>query len=103
MVGPGKGRFRALKRLASPVYHKKSICNIIDMIDIMANENHRTTRGFDSLDKTEHLLRFGQRQGGGRFVEDDHLGLVIQGAGDGDTLAFTARQVADNRFRAEYL
>ena len=45
------------------------------------------------LEALEHLELGARVEGGGRLVEDQHLGLAHIGAGDGDLLPFAARQL----------
>ena len=53
--------------------------------------------------EAEDLLGLGQRQRGRRLVEDDEVGIVVDGARDGDALPLAARQLADDRIRREDL
>lgn len=43
--------------------------------------------------KWKYFGGFGQRKRGGRFVEDDEIGLVVDGAGDRHALALAALRV----------
>ena len=53
--------------------------------------------------EVEDLGGLGQRQRRRRLVEDDQVGLLVDGAGDRDALPFAAGKLADDRVRREHL
>jgi hypothetical protein len=75
-----------LKRHASPVEHHKALGDAEDVVDVMADEEDRAPALAHGPDEAEDLLRLGQREGGGGLVQNDEVGVVVDGAGDGDAL-----------------
>ena len=69
----------------------------------MADEEDRAAAGPHLAHEMEDLRRLGQRQRRRRLVEDDQIGLLVDGAGDRDALALAAGQLADDRVRREHL
>ena len=94
---------RRLQRDAAAVEHDETVGDVVDVMDVVADEQDRAAAGAHRADEAEDLLGLGQRQRGGRLVEDDQVGLVVDGAGDGDALALAAGELADDRVGREDL
>ena len=73
----------------------------------MADEDHRHTLVLQTADEFEHLGYLAHRDGGGRFVHQDELGVGKPGAGDGHRLALAAGhfldQIARSRFGFQFV
>ena len=52
----------------------------------MRNEDDRHPIGFQTANEREEVMFLFRREGRCRFVENDHLGLVMNGAGNFDHL-----------------
>src|SRR5713226_774714 len=73
----------------------------------MADEDDRHILMLQTADEFEHLGDLAHRDGGGRFVHQDELGVGKPGAGDGHRLALAAGhfldQIARSRFGFQFV
>ena len=93
-------RLGGLERDPAAVEDDEAVGDIVDVVDVVADEEDRAAARAHGADEAEDLLGLGQRQRRGRLVEHDQVGLVVDGAGDGDALALAAGKLADDRIRA---
>src|SRR5690242_8355522 len=70
---------------------------VIDVEDVVVDEDRRLALVAQALDEVEHALSLLDRKAHGRLVEDDEVGVEIEGADEGDALLLAARQAADRR------
>ena len=66
-----------------------------DLVELVAHEDHGDTAGLEAADDPEEPLHLAVREGGGRFVHDEHACLADEGAADGDELAIGDGEVLD--------
>ena len=62
--------------------NRDAIADAVDLIEEVADEQHRDARRFDAIDDLEQLVDFVGVEAGGRFVEHQDLGVDLHGPGD---------------------
>ena len=77
------------------------MAQVLDLFQAMRDVEHRTTFAGEAVERHEQLIGFLRRQHGGRLVHDQQARFLQQAAHDLDALAFTDRQVGDQRCRIE--
>src|SRR5579872_6576119 len=90
---------RRRPRDTTAVEYDEAFRDIEDMMNIVANEQYRSPRGAHGAYETEYFFGFGQRERGGRLIEDDQVSLVVDRTSDSDALPLAARQLTDDRMR----
>ena len=91
---------RRLERDRPAVEHDEAVGDVEDMVDVVADEQDRAAARPHLPHEVEDLGGLGQRERRGRLVEDDEVGLLVDGAGDRHALALAAGELADDRVRA---
>ena len=92
-----------LERDPAAVEHDEAVGDVEDVVDVVADEEDRAAARPHLAHEVEDLGGLGQRQRRRRLVEHDQVGLLVDGAGDGDALALAAGELADDRVRREDL
>ena len=86
-----------LQRDFAAVEHHEAVGDVVDMMDVVADEQDRAAARANRADEAEHLLGLGQRQRRGRLVKDDQIGIVVDGPRDGDALPLATGELANDR------
>src|SRR5271165_1977350 len=73
------------------IEHVKPVDDRIDVEDVVVDEDRRLADFLDVADEVEGLLGLAEREAHGRLVQDDELGLKMEGARDRDPLLLAAR------------
>ena len=87
------------QRHPASIEHDEAVGDVIDVVDVVPDEQDRSTAVPDLANEMEDLVGFGQRQGRCRFVKDDEFGLLVDGACNRDALPLAAGQLPDDRIR----
>ena len=96
-------RVSARERDLAAVEHHETVGDVEDVVDVVADEQDRAAARPHLAHEVENLGGLGQRERRRRLVEDDQVGLLVDGAGDRHALALAARELADDRVRREHL
>ena len=109
VVGPGDGRDDLLGGdgagvedavVAAQAEDDDAVGDGADVLHVVADHDHAAPAVAQPLDEVEHLGGLGDAERGGRLVEDDHLRVTQQRAGDGDGLPLPAREGRDRHLQA---
>src|SRR4029079_18221255 len=88
------GDFALIDRADDPgIFHDgDAVRQLIDVVDIVADEEDADALLFQLLDEVAHLRRLRRTERRRRLVHDEDVGVEVECPGDGDRLALTARQ-----------
>ena len=81
--------------VAAQPQHDDPVGDGLDVLHVVADQHHGEAALAQPFDQVQHLGGLGHAQRGGRFVQDDELGLAEQRPGDGHGLALAAGQRGD--------
>src|SRR5438105_4225938 len=94
----------ALRELAhdrSAIEDDQAIGHLVDVREVVLDVDAGAATRLHPFDEGQHLADLAHRQRGGGLVEDDEVGLEVHGAGDGDALALSSREIAHGRVRGD--
>ena len=89
--------FGESRRPLAAIEHDQAVGDLMDMGEIVLDVDAGAAGLFDAPHEVDDLAHLGDAQRGGRFVEDDEVGVEMHRAPDGDALALAARQIGDGR------
>ena len=92
------GGRRGADDLAEP-HHRHFVGDLQHLFELVADEQDRASRGCERTHDAEESLSLLRRQHRRRLVEDQHLGVAIEGLQDLDSLLHTNRKFLDDRVR----
>ncbi len=99
--GRGQLRGRPFAHEAAVAQHGDAVRDRVDLVEEVRDEQDRQTRLAQAAQHREQALDFAVVQAGRRLVEDQHLGIDAQRAGDGHQLLHGHRQRADRALRID--
>ena len=91
-LGDGQGR-----DVAAVSQHRDRVAEIDDLAEIVRDVEDGDALGGEAADELEEKVRLAPDERGGRLVEDQHLGICDERAGDLHDLLFRRRKVGDQR------
>ena len=95
---PGRHLADQERTLARAVLeHGHAVGDLEDLLEPVRDVDHAELPLAESADHREQRLRLGDRQGGGRLVEDDQPGVDREGLGDLDELLLGRGETLDGR------
>ena len=83
------------------IENDQAVGDLVDVGEIVFDVDARAPRRLDAPDEVDDLAHLGHAERGGRFVEDDQIGVEMHGAADRNALALAARQIADGRIHRD--
>ena len=102
-LGRADLRLGRLQRDRAAIHHDEALGDVEDVVDVVADEQHRAAAGAHRAHEAKDLFGFGQRERGGRLVHHDQVRLVVDRARERDALPLAARELADDRIGREHL
>src|ERR1044071_7246680 len=87
----------------APIEDDQAVGDLVYVSQVVLDVDARASTALDALDEAQHLADLVHREGRGRLVEHDQVGLEVHGARDGDALTLTTRQIADGGVRRDPL
>ena len=95
--------FATVQHHLAAIHHDEAVGDVEDVVDVVADEEDRVPARLHLADEVEDLRGLRQRQRRRRLVEDDEIGLLVDGARDRDALPLAARKLPDDRVRRKNL
>jgi hypothetical protein len=82
-----------------PAQHRHPVCDRLDLVQLVRDEDHRPTLGRHRPERPEERLRLLRRQHRCGLVEDENASISVERLQDLDALLLTHRELPDPRVR----